>query len=321
MLDWPNVIYAQQARFSRQWLEGELFPKSREMKRIVALGGCDLLAGKRAISIFYQASTRTAGSFAMAMSFLGGRVVFSTDNAREFSSAAKGETLLDAIRVWNCYGPDIIFLRYDRELGAEIAAEHSIVPIINAGDRQPKGKPESPFSGQHPTQGFLDLFTIQELFGHIDGLTIIMAGDLKNGRTVRSLSYLLGKFNNITIYYVSHESDRMLPDVKEYLTRHNVTFFELTDLREVASRADVLYQTRSQTECGANDKRGDGLIVNMELVRTMQDHAIIMHPLPRVDEITPDVDDDHRAVYLADQIKSGLYTRMALIEMILAPKA
>lgn len=320
---WPHVIYAQQ--FSRLWLEKLLFVHARAMKTVVAHGGCDVLRGKRAISFFYQSSSRTAGSLAMAMDFLGGRVVFSTENAREFSSASKGETLSDTILVLNRYRPDVIFLRYDREIGAEIAAGVSSVPIVNAGDRQPADRPQSPFSGQHPTQAFLDVFTIQERLGRIDGVKIAMVGDLINGRTVRSLSYLLGKFEGIEIHFISPDTARMRNDVKKHLHEHGVCFTESTDLRRVAPLVDVIYQTRTQKECGMSFDRNDHdlgyFIVDQGILDLMKRDAIIMHPLPRVDEITPDVDKDPRAVYLTDQIDSGLYTRMALLEMILAPGA
>lgn len=318
---WPHVICSQQ--FSRSWLENQLFPEARCMKPVVKRGGCSILRHRRAISFFYQSSSRTAGSLAMAMDFLGGRVVFSTENAREFSSASKGETLSDTIRVLNRYEPDVIFLRYDREIGAEIAAGVSSVPIINAGDRQPADRPQSQFSGQHPTQAFLDLFTIQERFGHIDGIKIAMVGDLINGRTVRSLSYLLGKFKGVEIYFVSPKKAGMRDDVMKYLNEHGVRFEELCDLRRVAPTVDVIYQTRTQKECGTQFDRNDHdlgyFIVDREVVDSMKRHAIVMHPLPRVDEITPEVDDDPRSVYLTDQIDSGLFTRMALLKMILAP--
>ncbi len=319
---YPHVIYAQQ--FSRRWLEEDLFPLARQMKPIGDQGGCDMLRGKRAFSWFYQASTRTAVSLAMAMELLGGRVVFSTENAREFSSASKGETLIDTIRVLNRLRPDVIFLRYDREIGAEIAAHVSKASIISAGDRQPNDEPKSPYSGQHPTQGNLDVFTVVERFGQIDGLKIAMVGDLINGRTVRSLSYHLGKFRGVEIYYVSPPNARMRDDVKDYLCRHNIRFTESADLREVAPKVNVIYQTRTQKECGTNFDRNDHnlgyFVVDQGILDLMKKDAIIMHPLPRVDEITPEVDDDPRAVYLTDQIDCGLYTRMALLKMILAPK-
>ncbi|MBI2054385.1 MAG: aspartate carbamoyltransferase [Candidatus Staskawiczbacteria bacterium] len=309
---WPHVIYAQQ--FSREWLEQGFFPLTDEMEKIFEAGGCDILKNKRMISFFYEPSTRTRASFEFAMDYLGGRVVFSTENAREFSSAKKGEIFTDTVKVLNRYRPDAVAVRYDQEIGAEIAARVSQVPIINAGDRHP---------GQHPTQGLLDLRTILKLLSRIDGVSIAMVGDLTNGRTVRSLSYLLGKFSNVKIYFVSPETVKMKEDVKDYLRRHGIWFTELTDLRDVASLVDVIYQTRTQKECGSSFDRKDHnlgyFIVDKTILNLMKRDAIIMHPLPKVDEITPEVDEDPRAVYLTHQIDSGLFTRMALLKMIVSP--
>lgn len=308
---WPHVICAQQ--FSREWLEGEFLPLTDEMQAVFEAGGCEDLKGKRMVSLFYQPSTRTRMSFEMAMYYLGGVVAFSSDNAGEFSSASKGETLKDSIRVINRYRPDVIVIRYNREIGVSFAAEVSRAPILNAGDREP---------GQHPTQALLDWRTISKHRGAIDGLKIAMVGDLKNGRTVRSLSYLLGKFEGVEIYYVSPPGAKMGDDVKQYLQKHKVKFMELTDLREVAFHVDVVYQTRVQVECGtAFQREGGYFVVDWNVLNMMKKNAIVMHPLPRVDEITIDVDNDPRAVYLTEQIDSGLFTRMALLKMILAPKA
>lgn len=311
---WPHIICAQQ--FSRPWIEQEFLPLTDKMQGIFNGGGCDVLKGKRMVSFFYQPSTRTRMSFEMAMDYLGGRVVFSSENAGEFSSAKKGETLGDTFQVINRYRPDVIVIRYDHEMGAKFAAEFSYTPVINAGDREP---------GQHPTQALLDLRTIFKRRGSIDGLKIAMVGDLKNGRTVRSLSYLLGKFRGVQITYVSPPDMKMGDDIKDYLCRHDVGFDETTDLYKVAPHVDVIYQTRTQSECGASLDRNDHslgyFIVNHEILDLMRSDAIIMHPLPRVGEITADVDKDPRAVYLTDQIDSGLFTRMALLKMILAPKA
>ena len=190
-----------------------------------------------------------------------------------------------------------------------------VVRRVNAGDRVP---------GQHPTQALLDLRTIYKRRGKIDGLKIAMVGDLKKGRTVRSLSYLLGKFKDVEIDFVSPRNARMGGDVKRYLNKHGIKFLESTDLRKVAADVDVIYQTRTQTECGSKLDRKDHnigyFIVDGMILSLMKKDAIIMHPLPRIDEITPEVDKDPRAVYLTEQIDSGLFTRMALLEMILAPK-
>ncbi len=308
---WPHVIKAQQ--FSRNWLERKFLPLTDEMEVLFENKGCELLRGKRMISFFYQPSTRTRMSFEFAMDYLGGRVVFSTENAREFSSGAKGETLSDTINVINRYRPDVIVIRYDHKIGAELAAMVSHIPIINAGDRNP---------GQHPTQALLDLRTIFKHRGEIDGLPIAMVGDLSKGRTVRSLSYLLGKFKGVKIDFVSPHNTRMGSDVKRYLRRHNIEFTESTDLRKVAPLVDVVYQTRAQTECGTIINRKHGyFVVDKTILGLMKNDAIIMHPLPRVDEITVEVDSDPRAVYLTKQIDSGLFTRMALLKMILSPKS
>ncbi len=258
------------------------------------------------ISLFYESSTRTRASFEIAMDMLGGKVVFSTENAREFSSASKGETLRDTIRVLNRYHPDVIVLRYDEEGGAKIAAEVSSAPIINAGDG----------SGQHPTQALLDIYTIQKKLGEIDGISIAMVGDLAKGRTVRSLSYLLAKFSNIKIFFVSPEDLRVREDIKAYLIKHNTWFDEVRDLRVVASQTNVVYQTRAQTERGTNIDLIEGIIINRRILDLLPKKAIIMHPLPRKEEIAPEVDNDSRAVYLTDQIDSGLSARMALLKML-----
>ena len=309
-----HVIEAQQ--FNRKWLE-ELFSLADEMEKIAKKGGSDILSGKRMASLFYEPSTRTRASFEMAMDMLGGRVVFSTENARQFSSAAKGETLEDTIRILNGYRPNVIVLRYDEEGGAKRAAELSLVPIINAGDG----------GGQHPTQALLDIYTIKKELGRIDGISIAMVGDLARGRTARSLSYLLGKFSNIRIYYVAPEVLRIKDDIKAYLRKRKVQFTETNDLREVASKVDVIYQTRIQSErpkLGVDriklvqryDKEEGFYIVNQEVTDKMKRSTIIMHPLPRVNEISPEVDKDRRAAYFR-QAENGLYVRMALLKMIL----
>jgi len=308
---YPHFISAKQC--SREFLERHFLPLVDDMEDVFKRKdrGYNPCEGKRMVSFFYQPSTRTRMSFERAMDCLGGRVMFASENAGEFSSAKKGETLADTIRVINRYRPDVIVLRYDKEIGAKFAAEVSGAPIINAGDRDP---------GDHPTQALLDLRTIFKHRGSIDGLKIAFCGDPRNGRTIRALSYFLGKFMVKMIYYVSPVADRMKDDVKEYLAKHDTPFEELLDLREVASEVDVVYQTRAQVECGTVPDRASGyFIVDRTILDLMRKDAIIMHPLPRIDEITPEVDADPRAVYLTAQVDSGLFARMALLKMILAP--
>ena len=308
-MKFKHIIEAQQ--FEREWLEKELFPLVKEMEEVVKKGNSTILQGKRMVSFFYEPSTRTRCSFETAMDLLGGRVVFSTENARQFSSAAKGETLEDTIRILNGYYPDVIVLRTDQEGGAKIAAELSSVPIINAGDG----------TGEHPTQALLDIYTIQKELDKIDGISIAMVGDLSRGRTVRSLSYLLGKFSGIKIYFISPEALKMKDDIKDYLKKQNVSFSEETDLRKIAPLVDIIYQTRIQKERGnsiEDYQTPEGFyIINQEILNLMKKESIIMHPLPRVEEISPEVDKDPRAAYFR-QAENGLYTRMALLQMILS---
>ncbi|KPJ73526.1 aspartate carbamoyltransferase [Parcubacteria bacterium DG_74_1] len=303
-----HVVKSQQ--FERKWLEREFFPLTREMEKIANKGGSDILSGKRMITLFYEPSTRTRASFEIAMNLLGGKVVFSTENARQFSSAAKGESLEDTIRILNGYRPDVIVLRYDEEGGAKRATEVSRAPIINAGDG----------TGQHPTQALLDLYTIQKELGKIAGITIAMVGDLARGRTVRSLSYLLSKFSDVKIYFISPEMAKMKKDIKDYLRRRKVWFKERHDLREIVSKVDVIYQTRTQKERGALSKEREKIksfcIINRNVLNLMKKGAIIMHPLPHVEEIASEVDLDPRAAYFR-QAENGLYTRMALLKIIL----
>ncbi len=289
---------------------GELSPKEKEKMQ-------EGVKDKKMISLFYEPSTRTRASFEIAMRNLGGRVIFSTENAREFSSAAKRETLEDTIKVLSMYLPHVIVLRYDKAGGAARAAAFSDVPIINAGDG----------TGQHPTQALLDVYTLRERLNKIDGLSIAMVGDLANGRTVRSLSYLLGKYKDINIYYVSPDILKIGQDIKDYLDRHNVHFSEGDDLIEVADKIDVVYQTRIQKErlgdqaFSYNEVREKCSITDRVLEK-LPDHAIIMHPLPRNPkdgELPFAVDKDERATYFP-QAQNGLFLRMALLKMILAPE-
>jgi len=271
------------------------------------------LQGKIMASLFYEPSTRTRFSFEAAMKRLQGEVI-STENAKEFSSKAKGETLEDTIRVVSGYC-DVIVLRYHKEGGAERASKFSSVPIINAGDG----------TGQHPTQAFLDVYTIRKEFGKIKGLNIAMVGDLANGRTVRSLSYSLAKyFPDNRIFFISPKKVKMRNDILQYLDKYGVKWVEADNLDEIISSVDVVYQTRVQKE-RFEDRREDyyevvreseKLIIDSALIKRMKPSAIIMHPLPRTNEIQYEVDKDPRARYF-EQAKNGLYVRMALLKMIL----
>ncbi len=266
------------------------------------------LKDKIMASLFYEPSTRTRFSFESAMSRLGGSIL-TTENAKEFSSASKGETLYDSTSVM-CGYADLIVMRHNEPGSAKMAAEVSLVPVINAGDG----------SGQHPTQALLDLYTIKDNFSTIDGLTIAMVGDLKYGRTVRSLSYLLTKYNNIKIYFVSPLVCKMDEDIKDYLTTNNVEWEEISSLDKILPLVDCVYMTRIQKERFHDledyESAAGKYILDMDSIKLMKQKSIIMHPLPRVDEISQEVDSDPRAQYF-NQAKNGLYVRMALLYLLL----
>ena len=266
------------------------------------------LDGKIMASLFYEPSTRTRFSFESAMLRLGGAVI-TTENAREFSSAAKGESLADSTRIMNAYA-DVIVMRHNEAGSAAHAAEISRVPVINAGDG----------AGQHPNQALLDLYTIADAFSGIGGLKIAMVGDLRYGRTVRSLSYLLTKYENVEIIFVSPPVCRMEGDIKAYLDKYKVPWREETDLDSIVPEVDCVYMTRIQKERFHDPddyKTAAGkYILTPERANRMKPEAIIMHPLPRVDEIPQTVDDDPRARYF-QQAENGLYIRMALLYLLL----
>jgi aspartate carbamoyltransferase catalytic subunit len=260
-------------------------------------------------ALFYEPSTRTRLSFEAAMLRLGGRTM-GTDNAREFSSAAKGETLEDTIRIVSGYA-DAIVLRHSEEGAARRAAMVSDVPVINAGD----GK------GQHPTQALLDVYTIKDELGRLDGVSVAMVGDLANGRTARSLAYLLSKYEGVAIWFVAPPEVAMRDDIKAHLDEHGVTWRETRELDEVLPQVDVVYQTRIQKERFADEAAYEALKgiyrIDPPALTRLRPDAIVMHPLPRVDEIAPEVDADPRAAYFR-QARNGLYIRMALLDMVLS---
>ncbi len=301
-----HVIEAQQ--FDVPTLE-RLFEVAEQMEQVVARGGITDYHNRIMATLFYEPSTRTRFSFEAAMCRLGGDVI-STENAGEFSSAAKGETLEDTIRILNGYA-DVIVIRHKEVGSARRAAAVSRVPIINAGDG----------AGQHPTQALLDLYTIRKEIGAIDGLRIAMVGDLANGRTVRSLAYLLSKFRDVKMYFVAPPLLKMKEDILEHLRERNVWFTEESALDKVLPEVDVVYQTRVQKERFGDriadyEKCRGVYVINSETLRLMKPKSIIMHPLPRLDEITMEVDADPRAAYFR-QAQNGLYVRMALLSMVL----
>lgn len=271
----------------------------------------DSLHGKVLATLFYEPSTRTRFSFESAMYRLGGHVV-TAENANEVSSSVKGETLEDTIRVMNNYA-DAIVMRHPETGSAERAAAVSKVPIINAGDG----------SGQHPTQALLDLYTIECELGRLDDIHVVIVGDMRYYRAARSLSYLLGKFKNVTITGVTAPELRIGDELREYLNEKEVTYHETESLTEAMKQADVIYQTRIQKERltpEAYARTKGKYVIDRALADSMKDGSIIIHPLPRVGEIEPEVDDSPHAVYFR-QVGYGLIVRTALLSMLLDPSA
>ncbi|ORY78127.1 hypothetical protein BCR37DRAFT_382378 [Protomyces lactucae-debilis] len=285
-----------------------LFTVASEMRVAVEREGVlDLLKGKVLTTMFFEPSTRTSASFDTAMQRLGGRVVAITASA---SSVNKGETLADTVRTLSSYG-DAIVLRHPSEDSAEVAANFSSVPIINGGNG----------TKEHPTQAFLDLYTIREELGTVNGLTVTFVGDLLNGRTVHSLSKLL-RFYGVKINFVSPPQLRLPDSVKQELLQANVRFEEHETLTDVIAETDVLYVTRVQEERFTDKaeylRLKDFYVVNNAVLARAKKQMIIMHPLPRNNEIAPEVDFDPRAVYLSRQMRYGMFIRMALLACCLA---
>jgi len=261
------------------------------------------LRGRLLATLFYEPSTRTRLSFEAAMYRLGGQVL-SAESAAQTSSAAKGESLEDAIQVISGYA-DAIVLRHPEIGAAARAARSAQVPVISAGDG----------AGDHPTQALLDLYTIKKELGRVDHLRVGLAGDLRNGRTARSLALLLSCFPGNELVTISPSELRMGADVVDQLKGHRLV--ETDDFDGAIAGLDVLYQTRIQAERFASPdeyERYRGVyVVTVDLMRRLPEHAILMHPLPRVGEIDPQVDADPRAAYFR-QARNGLWTRMAVLD-------
>jgi len=270
------------------------------------VGTFDLLKGKILANLFYEPSTRTSSSFTAAMERLGGSVI--PINEVRYSSVSKGESLPDTVRTLEAY-VDVIVLRHPDTGAAALAAQYARKPIINAGDG----------TGEHPTQALLDLFTIREELGRIDGLTVTMLGDLKYGRTVHSLSRLLTLYN-VRLNYVSPEILRMPAEIIEEIRGHGAPQAEYSELEPVLADTDVLYVTRVQRERFADPAEYEivkgAYVIGVDSLKGAKDRMVVMHPLPRVGEISMDLDDDPRAAYFR-QVEYGLYVRMALLAMVL----
>ena len=285
-----------------------VFGVAHEMRGMVErIGTFDLLKGKILANLFYEPSTRTSSSFTAAMERLGGSVIPISEV--KYSSVSKGESLPDTVRTLECYA-DVIVLRHPETGSAALAAKYARKPVINAGDG----------AGEHPTQALLDAFTIMEELGRLDNLTVTMLGDLKYGRTVHSLARLLTNFSGVKLNYVSPEILRMPKEVMEEVAEKSIPQAEFRVLEEVLPETDVLYVTRVQKERfddpAAYESVKGAFVIDPQIMQAAKKDMIVMHPLPRVGEISVDFDDDPRAAYFR-QMEYGLYVRMALLAMVL----
>lgn len=269
-------------------------------------------AGKKLATLFYEPSTRTRLSFEAAMLNLGGSVLgFSSADS---SSAAKGESVADTIRVISCYA-DIAAMRHPKEGAPMVASMHSRIPVINAGDG----------GHQHPTQTLTDLLTIRSLKGHLDSLTIGLCGDLKFGRTVHSLIEAMIRYPNVKFVLISPQELRVPSYIREdVLEAHNIPYEEVDNLDLAMPKLDILYMTRVQKERFFNEedyiRLKDSYILDKKKMSLAKPDMFVLHPLPRVNEISVEVDSDPRAAYFR-QAQYGVYVRMALIMTLLGVKA
>ena len=265
---------------------------------------CD---GKKLATCFYEPSTRTRLSFESAMINLGGQVIGFSDAGS--SSASKGESVSDTIRVISCFA-DICAMRHPKEGAPMVAAAHSRIPVINAGDG----------GHQHPTQTLTDLLTIRSLKGRLDHFTIGLCGDLKFGRTVHSLIRALVRYEDIHFVFISPEELRVPDYITDMLKEMGISYEENTSLEDTIADLDLLYMTRVQKERFFNEedyvRLKDFYILNKQKMELAKPDVLVLHPLPRVNEISVEVDDDPRAVYFK-QVQYGVYVRMALILTLL----
>ncbi len=293
------------AQFDRPWLE-ELFDLADEMRDLPRTAAPH--TGRILATLFYEPSTRTRLSFESAMLRLGGGIV-STENAREFSSAIKGESVEDTVRIVAGYA-DAIVIRHHEQGAAARAAAVSHVPIINGGDGP----------GEHPTQALLDFYSIRHEIGRLDGLKVALVGDLRFGRAVRSLALLFTRTTDTELVFVSPSATPMGEDVRAALDAHGVRYRDESNLNRVLPEVDVVYQTRIQRERFATPEEYDAArgiyVITPASLNRLQSHAVILHPLPRVDEISPAVDSDPRAAYFR-QAHGGVHIRMALLDQLL----
>ena len=303
ILKGKDILHGNQ--FTRKDVDAILTVASEFEKELKKKGSFPLLKGKILATLFFEPSTRTRLSFEAAMQRLGGGVIGM--GSVESSSVAKGETLVDTIRTVSQYA-DVIVLRHPRTGSAKEAADTTPVPVINAGDG----------AGQHPTQALLDVYTIYKELGTLKNLTVSLVGDLKHGRTVHALVELLSLFKS-KLYFVSPGLLRMPEEISNDLKEKGIKALETEDMLEAAEASHLIYMTRIQKERFADpseyEKVKGSFIIDQKFLEKLGKKVTILHPLPRVDEIHPEVDTYPGAAYFR-QMRNGVFVRMALLAMI-----
>jgi aspartate carbamoyltransferase len=298
-----DILHGNQ--FSKKDIDAIIKNASYFEKELKKKDSLNLLKGKILATLFYEPSTRTRLSFEAAMQRLGGGVI--SMGSVESSSVAKGETLVDTVRTVSQYA-DVIVVRHPRLGSAKEAADATPIPVINAGDG----------AGQHPTQALLDIYTIHKELGSLKNLTISLVGDLKNGRTVHALVELLSLFQS-KLYFVSPDLLRMPEEITTNLKGKGIRIVETEDMLEAANASDLVYMTRVQKERFSDlseyERVKGSLIIDGEFLKRLKKKITILHPLPRVDEIHPDVDSYPGAAYFR-QVRNGVFVRMALLAMV-----
>ena len=302
-----DILHGNQ--FSKKDIEAIIKTASNFEKELEKKDSLALLKGKILATLFYEPSTRTRLSFEAAMQRLGGGVI--SMGSVESSSVAKGETLTDTVRTVSQYA-DVIVIRHPRTGSAREAADAVPIPVINAGDG----------TGQHTTQALLDIYTIKKELGSLNNLTISMVGDLKNGRTVHALSELLSLFKT-RLYFVSPETLRMPEEITFGLKEKGIEIVETRDMLEAANKSNVIYMTRIQKErfgdLSEYERVKGSYVINRAFLDRVKKKITVLHPLPRVDEINPEVDSYPGAAYFK-QVRNGVFVRMALLAMILGKR-
>lgn len=285
-----------------------VFARAEEFKKLVEQkGGDDRLKNRIMAALFYEPSSRTFSSFITSMQRLGGGII--PLQTMTNTSVAKGETLEDTIRVFSNYA-DVLVVRHHTPGSVELAAKYASIPVINAGDGV----------NEHPSQALIDLFTIKKKFHDINNLHLLIIGDLAHYRPTNSLMKLLVHYKGIKLSLATPSQLPIQDSLRTYLKKNQIDFKEFTDFQDLLPETDVLYVTRVKKEYMTEDlyhQVKGSYVVDKNIIKNMKKESLIMHCLPRIDEISTDVDNDSRSVYFTHQVRNGLYVRMAILDLIL----